>query len=246
MYRDVGEQSDSIRFRDVTSPINELDVQSSSSRGQKHRSPLHSAPYRNRTAFAADDSPFFDNDMLTMRSSSSSSDGLPHVTGLNWEGSVESNEVSTQTQSVSVETQLQQPPCTFFCQDSDQCNKSSSRKTSKGHHSKCKGRHGNSDAAQSSGAVDCGVRSHAGLLASYTGPEARERFLDPDGLLNNSFFYVQSWFHTSPPLLSLQDLAEFLEQIGCSKYLPLLEEQDIDLRIFLTLTENDLKEIGIT
>lgn len=46
-------------------------------------------------------------------------------------------------------------------------------------------------------------------------------------------------------LLFLQDLAEFLEQIGFSKYLALLEEQDIDLRIFLTLTENDLKEIGI-
>lgn len=42
----------------------------------------------------ADDSPFFDNDMPTMRSSSSSSEGLPHVIGLNWEGSVESNEVS--------------------------------------------------------------------------------------------------------------------------------------------------------
>lgn len=44
---------------------------------------------------AADDSPFFDNDMPTMRSSSSSSEGLPHVMGLNWEGSVESNEVNT-------------------------------------------------------------------------------------------------------------------------------------------------------
>ncbi|XP_076826506.1 ankyrin repeat and SAM domain-containing protein 3 isoform X2 [Brachyhypopomus gauderio] len=43
-----------------------------------------------------------------------------------------------------------------------------------------------------------------------------------------------------------KDLAEFLGQIGFSKYLPLLEEQDIDLRIFLTLTENDLKEVGIT
>lgn len=43
---------------------------------------------------AADDSPFFDNDMPTMRSSSSSSEGLPHAVGLNWEGSVESNEVT--------------------------------------------------------------------------------------------------------------------------------------------------------
>ncbi|XP_069761427.1 ankyrin repeat and SAM domain-containing protein 3 isoform X3 [Narcine bancroftii] len=43
-----------------------------------------------------------------------------------------------------------------------------------------------------------------------------------------------------------QDLPEFLEQIGCQKYLHILEEQDVDLRIFLTLTETDLKEVGIT
>nr|XP_046232682.1 ankyrin repeat and SAM domain-containing protein 3 isoform X2 [Scatophagus argus] len=167
-YRDTGERSEGICYRDVTSPINELDGQSNSSR---------------------DDSPFFDNDMPTMRSSSSSSEGLPHVMGLNWEGSVESNE------------------------DSDQCKKSSSRRVSKGHHSKGKSRHGGNDAAHSSGTANCGMRSHIGLPPSYTGPK---------------------------------DLAEFLDQIGFSKYLPLLEEQDIDLRIFLTLTENDLKEIGIT
>lgn len=40
-----------------------------------------------------EDSPFFDNDMPTMRSSSSS-EGLPHAVGLSWEGSVESNEVN--------------------------------------------------------------------------------------------------------------------------------------------------------
>ncbi|KAF3853456.1 hypothetical protein F7725_014144 [Dissostichus mawsoni] len=67
---DIGEQSDGICYRDVTSPINELDGQSNSSR---------------------DDSPFLDNDMPTMKSSSSS-EGLPHVVGLSWEGSVESNE----------------------------------------------------------------------------------------------------------------------------------------------------------
>ncbi|XP_070783035.1 ankyrin repeat and SAM domain-containing protein 3 [Enoplosus armatus] len=166
-FRDVGEQSEGICYRDVTSPINELDGQSNSSR---------------------DDSPFFDNDMPTMRSSSSS-EGLPHAIGLNWEGSVESNE------------------------DSDQGKKSSSRRVNKGHHSKGKSRHGGNDAAHSSGTVNCGMRPHVGLPSSYTGPK---------------------------------DLAEFLEQLGFSKYLPLLEEQDIDLRIFLTLTENDLKEIGIT
>ncbi|KAG7506732.1 ankyrin repeat and SAM domain-containing protein 3 [Solea senegalensis] len=168
-FRDIGGQSEGLCYRDVTSPINELDGQSNSS--------------------SRDDSPFFDNDMPTMRSSSSSSEGLPHVIGLNWEGSVESNE------------------------DSDQCKKSSSRRVNKGHHSKGKNRHGNNDAAHSSGTGNCGIRSHVVPPPSYTGPK---------------------------------DLAEFLEQIGFSKYLPLLEEQDIDLRIFLTLTENDLKEIGIT
>ena len=53
-----------------------------------------------------------------------------------------------------------------------------------------------------------------------------------------------------PPVLSQpacpQDLATLLEQIGCLKYLQVFEEQDVDLRIFLTLTESDLKEIGIT
>ncbi|XP_077406361.1 ankyrin repeat and SAM domain-containing protein 3 [Vanacampus margaritifer] len=150
-----GGQSDGIRYRDVTSPINELDGQSNSNSSR-------------------DESPFLDNDMPTMRSSSSSSEGLPHVIG--WEGSVESNE------------------------DSDQCKKSSSRRVTKAHHSKGKSRHGGN-----------GACSH--VVASYSGPK---------------------------------DLAEFLEQLGFSKYLPLLEEQDIDLRIFLTLTENDLKEIGIT
>ncbi|XP_008312426.1 ankyrin repeat and SAM domain-containing protein 3 isoform X1 [Cynoglossus semilaevis] len=166
-FRD-GEQNEGLCYRDVTSPINELDGQSNSSR---------------------DDSPFFDNNMPTMRSSSSSSEGLPQVVALNWEGSVESNE------------------------DSDQCKKSSFRRMNKSHHSKGKGRHGSNDAAHSSGTGNCGIRSHMVPPPSYTGPK---------------------------------DLAEFLEQIGFSKYLPVLEEQDIDLRIFLTLTENDLKEIGIT
>ncbi len=35
-FRDIGEQSEGICFRDVTSPINELDGQSNSSRGVKH------------------------------------------------------------------------------------------------------------------------------------------------------------------------------------------------------------------
>ncbi|XP_004705900.1 ankyrin repeat and SAM domain-containing protein 3 isoform X2 [Echinops telfairi] len=52
---------------------------------------------------------------------------------------------------------------------------------------------------------------------------------------------TQRFPHSGP-----QDLASLLEQIGCLKYLQVFEEQDVDLRIFLTLTESDLKEIGIT
>lgn len=35
-FQDTGEQSEGICNRDVTSPINELDGQSNSSRGEKH------------------------------------------------------------------------------------------------------------------------------------------------------------------------------------------------------------------
>ncbi|XP_070617103.1 ankyrin repeat and SAM domain-containing protein 3 [Erythrolamprus reginae] len=52
--------------------------------------------------------------------------------------------------------------------------------------------------------------------------------------------------HETSSCAGPQDLANFLDQIGCLKYLQIFEEQDIDLRIFLTLTESDLKEIGIT
>ncbi|CAH1256630.1 ANKS3 [Branchiostoma lanceolatum] len=42
-----------------------------------------------------------------------------------------------------------------------------------------------------------------------------------------------------------KNLLELLNNIQCAKYLPVFEDQDIDLHVFLTLTDNDLKEIGI-
>ncbi|TSL82517.1 Ankyrin repeat and SAM domain-containing protein 3 [Bagarius yarrelli] len=160
-FGDEGEPNEGICNRDVTSPINELDGQSNSSR----------------------DELFFDNEMPTIRSSSSSSEGLPRLLGLSREASLESNE------------------------DSDQAKRSCPRRPNKPHHSKGKSRHGNSDCAGNDG------------TPALSKP---------------------------PPYKGPRDLEEFLEQIGFGKYLPLLEEQDIDLRIFLTLTENDLKEVGIT
>ncbi|XP_006897478.1 PREDICTED: ankyrin repeat and SAM domain-containing protein 3 [Elephantulus edwardii] len=49
-----------------------------------------------------------------------------------------------------------------------------------------------------------------------------------------------------PAYTGPQDLPTLLEQIGCLKYLQVFQEQDVDLRIFLTLTESDLKELGVT
>ena len=112
-FRDSGEQTEGLCHRDVTSPINELDGQSNNSRGEKlsyecsvasekhnRNKPCSSSLWKcNFNTFSvavADDSPFFDNDMPTMRSSSSSSESLPHVIGLNWEGSLASNEVNTE------------------------------------------------------------------------------------------------------------------------------------------------------
>ncbi|PNJ16608.1 ANKS3 isoform 2 [Pongo abelii] len=64
---------------------------------------------------------------------------------------------------------------------------------------------------------------------------------DREGFLDESSPQTQRAPYSGP-----QDLATLLEQIGCLKYLQVFEEQDVDLRIFLTLTESDLKEIGIT
>lgn len=41
------------------------------------------------------------------------------------------------------------------------------------------------------------------------------------------------------------DLASLLDQLALSKYLPTFDEQDVDMQVFLSLTDNDLKEIGI-
>ncbi|XP_077985177.1 ankyrin repeat and SAM domain-containing protein 3-like [Glandiceps talaboti] len=42
-----------------------------------------------------------------------------------------------------------------------------------------------------------------------------------------------------------KDLGELLESLNLSKYNHVFDEQDVDLKIFLTLTDNDLKEVGI-
>ncbi|XP_037671349.1 ankyrin repeat and SAM domain-containing protein 3 isoform X6 [Choloepus didactylus] len=102
-------------------------------------------------------------------------------------------------------------------EDSDHARKSSVRKQTKSY-LKTKSRYHNSDGQWPPGAGPPGAACSSGR-----GPQSER-----------------------PPSSGPQDLATLLEQIGCLKYLQVFEEQDVDLRIFLTLTESDLKEIGIT
>ena len=51
--------------------------------------------------------------------------------------------------------------------------------------------------------------------------------------------------HGSPAGDQAQDLRSLLGQLGLTKYLPNFEDQDVDLQVFLSLTDNDLKELGI-
>ena len=49
-----------------------------------------------------------------------------------------------------------------------------------------------------------------------------------------------------PGLMSTpEDIGTLLRQVGLSKYLGTFQEQDVDLQVFLSLTDNDLKEVGI-
>ncbi|KAM5332092.1 ankyrin repeat and SAM domain-containing protein 3 isoform 4-T6 [Glossophaga mutica] len=102
-------------------------------------------------------------------------------------------------------------------EDSDNAHKSSVRKQAKSY-MKTKNRHSNSENQWLPSTGTSGATYSPGSI-----PQT-ERF----------------------PYSGPQDLATLLEQIGCLKYLQLFEEQDVDLRIFLTLTESDLKEIGVT
>ncbi|XP_040829340.1 ankyrin repeat and SAM domain-containing protein 3 isoform X1 [Ochotona curzoniae] len=102
-------------------------------------------------------------------------------------------------------------------EDSDHAQQSLARKQTKSH-IKTKSRYSNSDSYWTSSMGTAGATCSPGLTPHM------ER----------------------APHSGQQDLASLLEQIGCLKYLRLFEEQDVDLRIFLTLTESDLKEIGVT
>lgn len=117
---------------------------------------------------------FFDNDMPTIRSSSSSSEGLPRLLGLSREASLESNEVTTAANPTHIHIPIPlqhvndytQTLFFFPSKDSDQAKRSCPRRPNKPHHSKAKNRHSNSDSAG-----NYGTAAQSGPLPSYTGPK---------------------------------------------------------------------------
>ncbi|XP_045640216.1 ankyrin repeat and SAM domain-containing protein 3 isoform X3 [Ursus americanus] len=179
-------------YRDVTSPINDRDVDSSSSSSRGLWGVLARETCGHLPLSSLSEEHTFCANLGVVRHSSSS-EGLTRALGVSSEASLESNE------------------------DSDHACKSSVRKQAKSY-MKTKNRYSNSDGQWPVSTGTSGAASSPGSIpqterSPYSGP---------------------------------QDLATLLEQIGCLKYLQVFEEQDVDLRIFLTLTESDLKEIGIT
>ncbi|XP_011885773.1 PREDICTED: ankyrin repeat and SAM domain-containing protein 3 isoform X10 [Cercocebus atys] len=240
--------------RDVTSPINERDVESSSSSSS-----------REEHAFCANLEPV---------QSSSSSEGLARAQGLSSEASVESNEVRILSRSPIAGAWL-------GCLTSPSYFKMRTSVTSTCYTCVphwdvlCPGPGFSDDSERTGSPCVAGGGFHQGSPVSLCAPSdtwlspqdsdhackssARKqaksymKTKNPDsqwpprtGTDREDFPLESSPQTQRAPYSGPQDLATLLEQIGCLKYLQVFEEQDVDLRIFLTLTESDLKEIGIT
>jgi len=108
------------------------------------------------------------------------------------------------------------------------------------------------------GAGECRV-GNGGRIAS-TGPginssdslERNQQHLSP----SQPYHQQQHLHHHHPPphppphpqtqLRPKMDLTTLLNSLGLQKYIAVFEELEVDLPVFLTLTDNDLRECGIT
>ncbi|XP_031514367.1 ankyrin repeat and SAM domain-containing protein 3 isoform X3 [Papio anubis] len=274
--------------RDVTSPINERDVESSSSsssRGPKEcpggggsarGTPMHSTAVRpagGRPVFPPSEEHAFCANLEPVQSSSSS-EGLARAQGLSSEASVESNEVRILSHSpiagpwpgyltspsyfkmrMSVTSTCYTcvPHWDVLCPGpgfSDDSERTGSPCVAGGgfHQGSPVSLCAPSDTWLSPQDSDHACKSSARKQAkSYMKTKNPDSQWPPRTGTDREDFPLESSPQTQrAPYSGPQDLATLLEQIGCLKYLQVFEEQDVDLRIFLTLTESDLKEIGIT
>ncbi|XP_020562253.1 protein bicaudal C homolog 1-B isoform X4 [Oryzias latipes] len=73
----------------------------------------------------------------------------------------------------------------------------------------------------------------------------------PEGFVSSSFFESSSrrtltCSQQSPSPSVTDDLHELLNQLGLIKYIDVFEQQEIDYQTFLTLSDDDLKEVGVS
>ena len=100
--------------------------------------------------------------------------------------------------------------------------------------------------------------SPADLLQSATSPQCDPSVNSSSNDINSySCFDSANVRHPPPSAVLLDggkviagtnvgsDLRAFLSELGLGKYADIFYQQDVDLPMFLTLSEDDLKEIGI-
>ncbi|KAL0964503.1 hypothetical protein UPYG_G00324730 [Umbra pygmaea] len=100
--------------------------------------------------------------------------------------------------------------------------------------------------------VGNGLPSHAEFPASVSSPKRKHNKSAADHYLSSSNYMDCISSVTGSNGCSLQsslkgsDLPELFSKLGLGKYTDVFQQQEIDLQTFLTLTDQDLKELGIT
>lgn len=97
-----------------------------------------------------------------------------------------------------------------------------------------------------------GLPSHAEFPVSVCSPKRKQNKSAAEHYLSSSNYMDCISSITGSNGCSLQsslkgsDLPELFSKLGLGKYTDVFQQQEIDLQTFLTLTDQDLKELGIT
>ncbi|XP_023825802.1 protein bicaudal C homolog 1 isoform X3 [Salvelinus sp. IW2-2015] len=100
--------------------------------------------------------------------------------------------------------------------------------------------------------VGNGLVNHAEFPASVSSPKRKQNKSAAEHYLSSSNYMDCISSVTGSNGCSLQsslkgsDLPELFSKLGLGKYTDVFQQQEIDLQTFLTLTDQDLKELGIT
>uniref|UniRef100_A0A8C6K6L6 Bicaudal C homolog 2 n=1 Tax=Nothobranchius furzeri TaxID=105023 RepID=A0A8C6K6L6_NOTFU len=90
-----------------------------------------------------------------------------------------------------------------------------------------------------------GSASHPSSSSSPSSPSS-PTFSSPPSPFPCSLRRASTCSQRSPSPLVKDDLPELLSQLGLIKYIDVFEQQEIDYQTFLTLSDEDLKEVGVS